>query len=131
MTQQTISRKLVFSERFSMAEHSILTEEATDFLAKLVNCFLLPRNGLLLKRQLQQQKIDAGELPDFISETASIRNSDWEIRGIPTDLQDRRVEITGPVERKMIINALNVNVKVFMADFEDSLSPSWKKVIDG
>ncbi len=131
MTQQTISRELVFSERFGMAEQSILTEEATDFLAELVNRFLLPRNGLLLERQLQQQKIDAGELPDFISETASIRNADWTIRGIPADLQDRRVEITGPVERKMIINALNANVKVFMADFEDSLSPSWEKVIDG
>lgn len=131
MTQQTISRELVFSERFGMAEKSILTEEATDFLAGLVNHFLLPRNGLLLERQLQQQKIDAGELPDFISETSSIRNADWTIRGIPADLQDRRVEITGPVERKMIINALNANVKVFMADFEDSLSPSWEKVIDG
>ncbi|MCW2481343.1 malate synthase A [Candidatus Symbiopectobacterium sp. NZEC135] len=131
MTQQTISRELVFNERFGMAEQSILTEEATDFLAELVNRFLLPRNGLLLERQLQQQKIDAGELPDFISETASIRNADWTIRGIPADLQDRRVEITGPVERKMIINALNANVKVFMADFEDSLSPSWEKVIDG
>lgn len=131
MTQQTISRELVFSERFGLAEKSILTEEATDFLAGLVNHFLLPRNGLLLERQLQQQKIDAGELPDFISETSSIRNADWTIRGIPADLQDRRVEITGPVERKMIINALNANVKVFMADFEDSLSPSWEKVIDG
>lgn len=93
MTQQTISRELVFSERFGMAEQSILTEEATDFLAELVNRFLLPRNGLLLERQLQQQKIDAGELPDFISETASIRNADWKIRSIPEELQDRRVEI--------------------------------------
>ncbi len=67
----------------------------------------------------------------FISETASIRNGDWKIRGIPADLQDRRVEITGPVERKMVINALNANVKVFMADFEDSLAPDWHKVIDG
>ncbi|MBG6248926.1 malate synthase A [Candidatus Symbiopectobacterium sp. PLON1] len=131
MTQQTISRELVFSERFGMAEQSILTEEATDFLAELVNRFLLPRNGLLLERQLQQQRIDAGELPDFISETASIRNADWTIRGIPADLQDRRAEITRPVERKMIINELNANVKAFMADFEDSLSPSWEKVIDG
>ncbi len=79
----------------------------------------------------QQQAIDDGQLPDFISETASIRNGDWTIRGIPADLQDRRVEITGPVERKMVINALNANVKVFMADFEDSLAPDWRKVIDG
>ncbi|MDH8554789.1 malate synthase A, partial [Klebsiella pneumoniae] len=67
----------------------------------------------------------------FISETASIRDADWKIRGIPADLEDRRVEITGPVERKMVINALNANVKVFMADFEDSLAPDWNKVIDG
>ncbi|MGS2657340.1 hypothetical protein [Citrobacter koseri] len=67
----------------------------------------------------------------FISETASIREGDWKIRGIPDDLQDRRVEILSPVERKMVINALNANVKVFMADFEDSLAPEWSKVIDG
>jgi len=89
------------------------------------------RNKLLAARIAEQQAIDAGKLPDFNSETDSIRKSDWQIRGIPQDLLDRRVEITGPVERKMVINALNANVKVFMADFEDSLAPSWSKVIDG
>ena len=93
--------------------------------------FTPQRNKLLAARIQQQQDIDNGTLPDFISETASIRDTDWKIRGIPADLQDRRVEITGPVERKMVINALNANVKVFMADFEDSLAPDWNKVIDG
>ena len=75
--------------------------------------------------------ICSAALPDFISETNSIRNGDWKIQGIPTDLRDRRVEITGPVERKMVINALNANVKVFMADFEDANTPSWSNVIEG
>lgn len=131
MTQQTINRELVFSERFGEAERAILTPDATDFLAELVLRFRPQRDALLLERQRAQQRIDDGELPDFNSETVSIRESDWTIRGIPDDLQDRRVEITGPVERKMVINALNANVKVFMADFEDSLAPAWDKVIDG
>ncbi|MCV5232282.1 malate synthase A, partial [Escherichia coli] len=75
--------------------------------------------------------IDAGELPDFLPETQDIREGSWKILGIPQDLQDRRVEITGPTDRKMVINALNANVKVFMADFEDSMSPAWSKVLDG
>ena len=86
---------------------------------------------MLADRIAVQQKVDQGEFPDFISETDSIKQSEWKIRNIPTDLLDRRVEITGPVERKMVINALNANVKVFMADFEDSLAPDWQKVIEG
>ncbi|MBU0247415.1 malate synthase A, partial [Escherichia coli] len=109
----------------------ILTAEAVEFLTELVTHFTPQRNKLLAARIQQQQDIDNGTLPDFISETASIRDADWKIRGIPADLEDRRVEITGPVERKMVINALNANVKVFMADFEDSLAPDWNKVIDG
>ncbi len=100
-------------------------------MTELVTRFTPKRNKLLAARIQQQQDIDNGKLPDFISETTSIRESNWQIRGIPADLQDRRVEITGPVERKMVINALNANVKVFMADFEDSLAPDWNKVIDG
>ncbi|KAA5757509.1 malate synthase, partial [Klebsiella pneumoniae] len=92
-------------------------------MTELVTRFTPKRNKLLAARIQQQQDIDNGKLPDFISETTSIRESNWQIRGIPADLQDRRVEITGPVERKMVINALNANVKVFMADFEDSLAP--------
>ncbi|MBP2835547.1 malate synthase A [Dickeya parazeae] len=131
MTQQTISRELVFTAALGDAERQILTTEAVDFLTALVSRFTLQRNHLLAERQVIQARIDSGELPGFISEMDSIKKSDWKIRGIPNDLLDRRVEITGPVERKMVINALNANVKVFMADFEDSLAPSWSKVIEG
>lgn len=131
MTQQTLSTELAFSQPLGEQEKQILTPEAVAFLSELVTRFTPQRNRLLAARIAQQEAIDAGALPDFISETASIREKDWTIRGIPDDLLDRRVEITGPVERKMVINALNANVKVFMADFEDSLAPSWGKVIDG
>ncbi|HKS33792.1 MAG TPA: malate synthase A [Enterobacteriaceae bacterium] len=133
MTQQatTTIDELAFSQPHGKQEQQILTPEAVEFLSELVAHFTPTRNQLLAARVKQQQDIDAGKLPDFISETDSIRKGDWTIRGIPADLQDRRVEITGPVERKMVINALNANVKVFMADFEDSLAPDWHKVIDG
>ncbi|WES89776.1 malate synthase A [Dickeya fangzhongdai] len=131
MIQQTISRELVFTTAFGEAERQVLTAEAVDFLTALVSRFTPQRNRLLAERQAVQARIDNGELPYFISEMNSIKNSDWKIRGIPADLQDRRVEITGPVERKMVINALNANVKVFMADFEDSLAPGWSKVVEG
>ena len=129
--QATMTDELAFSQPYGEQEKQILTAEAVEFLTELVSRFMPERNQLLAVRVQQQQAIDDGNLPDFISETASIRNGDWKIRGIPADLQDRRVEITGPVERKMVINALNANVKVFMADFEDSLAPDWHKVIDG
>jgi len=132
MTQQaTTTEELAFSQPFGEQEQQVLTSDAIEFLNELVSRFTPKRNKLLAARIQQQQNIDNGQLPDFISETASIRNSEWKIRGIPQDLLDRRVEITGPVERKMVINALNANVKVFMADFEDSLAPNWDKVIDG
>ena len=129
--QATTTEKLTFTQPYGEQEQHILTPEATAFLTDLVIRFTPARNKLLAARIQQQQVIDDGMLPDFISETASIREGDWKIRGIPADLQDRRVEITGPVERKMVINALNANVNVFMADFEDSLAPNWQKVIDG
>lgn len=131
MTQQMIGTELAFTQAFGAAERQILTDDAVEFLAELVGKFTPQRNKLLAARASWQEKIDGGELPRFISETNSIRQGDWQIRGVPSDLRDRRVEITGPVERKMVINALNANVKVFMADFEDSLAPSWDKVIDG
>lgn len=131
MNQQTTRSALDFTRRFTEKESLILTDEAVDFLAELVSHFTHSRNILLQERVVGQRSIDDGFLPGFISETSSIKNSAWTIRGIPDDLQDRRVEITGPVERKMVINALNANVKVFMADFEDSLSPDWNKVIEG
>jgi malate synthase len=131
MTQQIAGTELRFTQGFAAAERQVLTDEAVEFLAELVGKFTPRRNELLAARARWQQNIDRGELPGFISETTSIREGNWQIRGIPQDLRDRRVEITGPVERKMVINALNANVKVFMADFEDSLAPSWDKVIDG
>lgn len=112
-------------------QDEIFTEGALALLDSLCRQFAADVDGLLEKRQQRQARIDKGELPDFLPETRAIRDGKWSIRGIPEDLQDRRVEITGPVDRKMIINALNANVKVFMADFEDSLAPSWEKVVTG
>jgi len=131
MSQQATTTELSFTQRSGAQEQQILTPDAIAFLTELVSRFTPQRNALLAARAHQQAQIDAGTLPDFISETDSIRQGDWKIRGIPDDLLDRRVEITGPVERKMVINALNANVKVFMADFEDSLSPAWSKLIEG
>ena len=109
----------------------ILTREALAFVAKLQRKFGPIRRQLLSERQETQRQIDAGRMPDFLPETEGIRNADWRIAPVPADLQDRRVEITGPVDRKMVINALNSGAKVFMADFEDSHSPTWQATIDG
>ena len=109
----------------------ILTPEALDFLAGLHRAFDARRLELLAARLTRQAKFDAGETPDFLPETTDIRAGDWKVAPIPTDLLDRRVEITGPVDRKMIINALNSGAKVFMADFEDATSPTWSNMVDG
>jgi len=109
----------------------ILTPEAMAFVAILVRAFTGRREELLQKRIQRQAEIDAGKMPDFLPETEHVREGSWTIDPIPRDLQDRRVEITGPAERKMIINALNSGAKVFMADFEDSLSPTWEGTIQG
>ncbi|UTZ20868.1 malate synthase A [Vibrio campbellii] len=113
-------------------EHQVIFPvEAQTFLSLLCEKFAGHVEQLLEAREEKQARIDAGELPDFLPETQDIREGSWKILGIPQDLQDRRVEITGPTDRKMVINALNANVKVFMADFEDSMSPAWSKVLDG
>ncbi len=109
----------------------ILTPEALNFVATLVRAFSDRREELLQRRAQRQAEIDAGTMPDFLPETEHIRASDWTIAPVPADLQDRRVEITGPVERKMVINALNSGAKVFMADFEDSFAPTWEGAIQG
>jgi malate synthase len=109
----------------------ILTPEAQAFLEKLAAEFEPRRQQLLARRKLVQREIDRGKFPDFLPETADIRQSEWKVAPIPRDLRDRRVEITGPVDRKMIINALNSGASVFMADFEDSNSPTWKNNLDG
>ncbi len=109
----------------------VLTPDAMNLVATLARTFRDRREELLQRRARRQAEIDAGKMPDFLPETAHIRESDWTVAPIPHDLQDRRVEITGPAERKMIINALNSGAKVFMADFEDSLSPTWEGTIQG
>ena len=113
------------------AQTEILTPAAQAFLSKLASKFESRRQVLLARRKQVQQKLDAGWLPDFLPETAAIRNADWKVAPIPADLTDRRVEITGPVDRKMIINALNSGANVFMADFEDSNSPTWSNNLEG
>ncbi|ATQ43333.1 malate synthase A [Caulobacter mirabilis] len=109
----------------------ILTPEALAFVADLHRRFDARRRELLAAREARQARFDAGELPDFLPETADVRSGDWKVAPIPADLQDRRVEITGPVDRKMIINALNSGAKVFMADFEDATSPTWVNLVEG
>jgi malate synthase len=116
------------------AEHAsaILTADALAFVADLHRSFNRRRLELLAARDERQARFDAGELPHFLPETASVRNdASWRVAGAPIDLDDRRVEITGPAEPKMMINALNSGAKVFMADFEDALSPTWSNVVTG
>src|SRR5690606_4647433 len=109
----------------------ILTPEAVAFVAKLAREFTGRRDELLQRRRERQAAIDAGAMLDFLPETKHIRESDWKVAPIPAALQDRRTEITGPTDRKMVINALNSGAKVFMADFEDANSPTWFNMVDG
>ncbi len=110
---------------------AILCKDALALTETLVRRFAERRQSLLARRVDRQAFFDRGGLPDFLAETAAIRQEDWQVDPIPEDLQDRRVEITGPADRKMIINALNAPVRCFMADFEDSLSPTWENVVEG
>jgi len=109
----------------------ILTPPAVRFLVKLSTMFEARRRRLLEARRARQERIDHGEPIDFPRETAEIRHSRWKVAEVPADLQDRRVEITGPTDRKMIINALNSGANAFMADFEDSNCPTWENMIEG
>ncbi len=109
----------------------VLRPEAVAFVNKLAEHFSAQVTELLADRAKRQLNFDAGTLPDFLDATRKIRDSDWRIGPIPPDLRDRRVEITGPTDRKMIINALNSGANVFMADCEDSLCPTWSNVIQG
>jgi len=110
---------------------SILTPAALRFLAGLHTNFDARRRELLARRAARQAEFDAGAVPRFLGETADVRAADWRVASIPADLMDRRVEITGPVDRKMIINALNSGASVYMADFEDATTPTWANVIEG
>src|SRR5665213_761517 len=109
----------------------ILTPEAVAFIVDLQRTFNDRRKALLDARHERQKRLDAGEKPNFLAETKAIRDAAWTVAPLPADLLDRRVEITGPVDRKMIINALNSGAKVFMADFEDSTTPTWENLLDG
>jgi len=109
----------------------ILTPAALEFLASLARHFEPERRRLLERRVARQHQLDAGRLPDFLPETRDIREREWTVAPIRPDLTDRRVEITGPVERKMMINALNSGANVFMADFEDSNAPTWENNVRG
>jgi malate synthase len=109
----------------------VLTPDALRFVARLQREFNSRRKELLERRERRQAEINQGKKPDFLAETAHIRAADWQVAPIPPDLQDRRVEITGPTDRKMVINALNSGAKVFMADFEDANAPTWNNMIDG
>src|SRR5271163_101272 len=113
------------------AQSEILSDGALHLVASLAHKFEARRQELLARRAVRQWDIDQGRYPDFLSETASIRAAEWTVAPIPEDLLDRRVEITGPVDRKMTINALNAGANVFMADFEDSNSPTWNNNIEG
>ena len=109
----------------------VLTADALAFLAGLHRQFNARREELMAARVVRQKKLDAGEKPDFLAETAKIRDSDWIVAPLPKDILDRRVEITGPVDRKMIINALNCGANVYMADFEDASTPTWTNMVEG
>ena len=109
----------------------VLTEEALEFVAGLQREFGGRRGDLLRACEERQVRLDAGERPDFLSETRPVREADWRVTPAPADLQDRRVEITGPTDRKMMINALNSGARVFMADFEDANSPTWTNMVGG
>ncbi|WP_409342035.1 malate synthase A [Paenibacillus sp. MBLB4367] len=133
MAGQTISQGIEMKgEMKDQSYLEILTPEALAFIANLERQFGTRRRELLLKRQERQARIDAGELPDFLKETEAVRAGDWTISPIPADLNDRRVEITGPAgDRKMVINAFNSGAKLYMSDFEDANSPTWSNVVEG
>jgi malate synthase len=111
--------------------NEVLTDSALEFLSELHDRFDDRRRQLLDKRAERQQRFDAGELPDFREDTSDIREAEWTVGAIPSDLLDRRVEITGPTNAKMLINALNSGAKVFMADFEDATAPTWEELVQG
>jgi malate synthase len=118
-------------ELLAPADDDILSPAAVAFVAKLHRELNPIRLDLLEHRRERQAELDAGALPDFLPETSNVRESDWRVAPAPADLLDRRVEITGPVDRKMMINAMNSGARVFMADFEDAFSPTWQNVVEG
>jgi malate synthase len=122
---------VVVTGEISQAASQILTRDALALIARFHREFNARRKELLKRREQRQAELDAGKRPDFLPETEEIRAADWTAAPIPPDLQDRRVEITGPTDRKMIINALNSGAKVFMADCEDANAPTWSNMVEG
>ncbi|MGY0617809.1 malate synthase A [Lysobacter sp. A378] len=127
----TVTITATANDQQSMLQQSVLTPEAVEFLAALHQRFEAARQACLSHRITRQAAFDAGQLPDFRDDTRSIRESDWRVAPLPAALLDRRVEITGPVDPKMVINALNSGANCFMADFEDSTSPTWENLVAG
>jgi malate synthase len=130
LTSRTVSGLEVHGP-LGPAHEAILTPEALELVASLVRDFAARRDELLDRRRERQRLFDAGERPRFLAETRAVREGTWTVAPLPEDLLDRRVEITGPTDRKMVINALNSGARVFMADFEDSNSPTWDNVVLG
>src|ERR1700694_6226472 len=128
--EQTGPKLEVLGPKVERAEE-VLTPLALQLLASLHRRFNARRLELLDARARRQGLLDDGALPEFLADTAAVRAGDWRISPVPADLVDRRVEITGPVDRKMVINALNSGAQVYMADFEDSHAPTWRGTIDG
>jgi len=126
-----LPRGVAISGAVNAAFAEILSPEALGFVAKLHRSFESRRQGLLAARAARQREFDQGRLPDFLPQTKSIRESDWVVAPQPKDMLDRRVEITGPTDRKMVINALNCGASTFMADFEDANCPTWHNMVDG
>lgn len=122
---------IVITAPVTAAYAETLTTEALSFVAELARSFEPRRQELLQRRQERWAELKAGKLPDFLAETKNIRGGDWKVASIPTDFTNRRTEITGPTDRRMVINALNSGANVFMADFEDANAPSWDNIIQG
>src|SRR5262249_30820706 len=131
VTTTQSERRIDVLASVSPAFSEILTPAALDFLAKLHRAFDGRRRELLVRRATLQGQFDAGWLPAFSPETGDVREADWKVAPLPPDLLDRRVEITGPVDRKTVINALNSGACVFMADFEDAHAPTWEGTLEG
>jgi malate synthase len=127
----SLGSKFSLTAHLSQSFESILNSDAIQFLEALETRFGETRRNLLERRVHRQKELDSGKVPKFLAETENIRKANWTVAPIPEDLTDRRVEITGPVDRKMIINALNSGAKVYMADFEDSHSPTWDGTLQG
>ena len=131
MTHLTLPAGMQITGRITPEFAAILTPEALAFIARLHRAFEPRRQELLARRALRQKELDAGKRPDFLAETRQVREGEWSVAPQPADLADRRVEITGPVDRKMVINALNSGAQVYMNDFEDSNCPKWDMNLHG